>query len=532
MYCRECGKQIVDGERFCRYCGTEQVAVQEAAKPVMNQVPNLVPNTNIPPINIPPTNVYIPQKTKNNVVSKVFIVIGGMFVGIIGLAVLTIVIAFLFGGETETKQVNNHAENEIGELQDTAGEKGPDDNYVSVKPQDEEFVKGFKIRDSYQMYDFQLPTDRLDDLEYSKWSGIELVEHELKSGENENDVYDIITERLYYEHPEGLFSIVLEKKLYYLYWGTLKNWGYLDDDVNFDNSRCDFSGLAETYWEIENDYYVQDIIDYYLFSRGVDLDGNAKAYLSFENYPVGYFQKNPYIGETGKYIICADESRVGKIYLVLEDNSVISTDIYVGYNSNTECIKFNGNICFDILVDKDYGYLTSLFEFYTGEKDDPGYFSRISREAFEAAIQGENASDNKQSSEASSSEISSSGAAPGGREDFEGSWGYVNQAGQIVIEKIGNTYVMEDFYNGYYTYTTWKYMGEYDQNKKILVLNSCKIVESEYNEATQQYDTREHTENIKGYVYNIGDGNLYWVEGKDEYNPNDEASYIMPRMSY
>ena len=119
-----------------------------------------------------------------------------------------------------------------------------------------------------------------------------------------------------------------------------------------------------------------------------------------------------------------------------------------------------------------------------------------------------------------------------GIEDFEGYWEFPNQAGQIYIEKYGNTYVLEDFHNDMYSHTTWEYIGEYDSEHRILVLNSCKIEESIYNESTEKYDTNKYTEDITGYIYNSGDGKLNWVENKKEYDSDDIPSYVMSRIRY
>ena len=55
-------------------------------------------------------------------------------------------------------------------------------------------------------------------------------------------------------------------------------------------------------------------------------------------------------------------------------------------------------------------------------------------------------------------------------------------------------------------------IGEYDQNKRILVLNTCKI----------SFSRQEITQSYSGYIYANGDGYLYWVEGEEEYDPNND----------
>ena len=528
MYCRECGKQMVDGERFCRYCGTEQVAVQEATKPVINHVPNT---------NMPFTNTYIPQKTNNNAIGKVFVIIGGVIFSVIGLAVITMVAAFLFGGEPEPKQANKSTKKGVDEELSEEEAYYSDDSVYNTAMKKENgnsqagLVRGVVIDDTYEMSDFQMPTDWIiNHYNNQNWTGVELVDHYLKPGESEGVWFDVVTVRTYYEHPEGLYTLIHQESPHCTYSETFGGWqnsivGYTDCE----SSSCDFSGFIGTYWKIDDEYTLHDIntfFDIYDYDEMGD-----EAYFCFEDFPETHFVFDGSMGPITS-VIRGDLRKVGRIYLV-SDDEIRSTDIYAGYETvgvgdEWGWSKWDSSVSISIHAYREdyYGtFVSDMFGFYVSEDMDQGPI-RITKEEYEAGIKGKKIQNEDQSSTSIPSATISSGAVPGGVEDFVGSWDYGYKL-LSNVEKKGDIYIYTDSFmeDAGFRICQSKIYGKYDNNKNAVFFYKVEEIVKEYNYDLEDYsEVMQDERDFTGYMYTYGDGVLYVVCGETEYNPNHDAT--------
>lgn len=103
MFCRQCGKKISDGSKFCMYCGKQVISYTEALKPAVNTFSGTVSASSAAsagspanvPSSVPKTVPDTDKRASGSGSLKIFLIIGGVAVFAAFLVVIITVVGLI-----------------------------------------------------------------------------------------------------------------------------------------------------------------------------------------------------------------------------------------------------------------------------------------------------------------------------------------------------------------------------------------------------------------------------------------------------